>query len=55
MALIPAYDKTTGKKLEHYVPEHWIGHPRLGKNLAKTPRHKAAENPPAAGDNKKEK
>lgn len=43
---VPAYDTRTGQK--RYVPEHWIGHPRLGKHLSKTPRQKAAERRNAA-------
>lgn len=52
MALVPAYDKTTGEKLPRYVPEHWIGHPRLGPNLSKTPRQKAAEKAATSGTTK---
>lgn len=49
MALVPAYDKTTGKKLPQYVPEHWIGHPALGPNLSVTPRAKQRAGKPATG------
>lgn len=35
MAMVRAYDKNTGRK--HTVPERWIGHPVLGRNLRKTP------------------
>lgn len=38
---VDVYDKTTGRK--HAVPEHFVGHPVLGKNIAKTPRGVAAE------------
>lgn len=38
---VDVYDKTTGRK--HTVPEHFVGHPVLGKNIAKTPRSAAAE------------
>lgn len=53
MAKVAAYRKDTGEKV--YVPEHWIGHPRLGKPFNKTPRQKAADaqktdKAPAAGD-----
>lgn len=63
MSLIEAYNRTTGDKLRQLVPEHWIGHPVLGANLAKTPRQKAADRKaatsastqtPAAGDTSKE-
>lgn len=37
---VSAYSKTTGKKQR--VPEHWIGHPVLGRNLALTPSAIAA-------------
>lgn len=36
MALVTAWDKKTGEKLPHLVPEHWIGHPTLGKDLTTT-------------------
>lgn len=59
MTLVTAYDKRTGEKLPHQVPEHWIEHPRLGVHLSRTPRQKAADKKraarpatetPAAGD-----
>lgn len=37
-----AYDKTTGKKLPHQVPE---SHFEIFKNLRKTPVQKAQETP----------
>lgn len=43
MTLVTAYDTRTGEKLPHQVPEHWIGHPRLGAHLSRTPRQKAAD------------
>ncbi len=43
-----AYDKATGKKLPHRVPEKWF---ELFSNLRKTPIQKAAEK---AADMKKE-
>jgi hypothetical protein len=56
-AKVTAYSTATGEK--HEVPEHWLGHPVLGKGLRKTPTQKASENPtpktPAAGDKSKEK
>jgi hypothetical protein len=62
MAFVYAYDKRTGEKLAHQVPEHWLDHPTLGANLSRTPRQKAAErkaatrgdttNTPATGDEK---
>ena len=53
MAFVYAYDKTTGEKLAHQVPEHWIDHPTLGRNLSRTPRQKAADKAAAAATNKK--
>ena len=50
MAFVDAYDKTTGKK--HIVPEHFLDHRVLGKNLARTPRGTAAEKA-APADTKK--
>lgn len=38
---VTVYDKATGRK--HTVPEHFLTHPVLGKNIAKTPRGAAAE------------
>ena len=62
MAFVAAFDKSTGRK--HSVPEHYLGHPVLGRNLSKTPRTQKAEREaekattktktPAAGDDKKE-
>lgn len=56
MAFVAAYDKRTGVK--HSVPEHWVDHPVLGKNLSRTPKSKAAEKKvtiqPLTGDDKKE-
>lgn len=55
---VAAYDKRTGEKLPHPVPEHWLTHPVLGANLSKTPRQKAAdkkketEEPAAGGEGK---
>jgi hypothetical protein len=37
MALVDAWDKATGRRLDHLVPEHFIGHPVLGANLAGEP------------------
>lgn len=66
MAMVPAYDRRTGRKLPHYVPEHWFDHPVLGKHVRRTPRNAAANQKkaedqaaattqaPAAGDNEKE-
>lgn len=31
--LVPAYEKTSGRQV--MVPEHWIGHARLGAGLVK--------------------
>lgn len=41
MALIQAYRKSNGAKV--WIPEHWLGHPRLGGPFAKTPSQKARE------------
>ncbi len=56
---VPAYDKRTGQKLTHEVPESWVNHPRIGEHLSKTPRQKAEDSKnttttkaPAAGDKK---
>lgn len=38
---VTVYDKRTGRK--HIVPEHFIGHAVLGKDIVKTPRSVAAE------------
>lgn len=53
---IYVYDKTTGKKQQHQVPEWWLDHPVLGANLSRTPRQKAADTKkaPAAGATEKE-
>lgn len=40
MAFVDAYDKTTGRKV--IVPEHFLEHRVLGKNLSKTLRSAAA-------------
>lgn len=57
MAFVRAYDKRTGAI--HSVPEHWVDHPVLGKNLSLTPKSKAAKQdptpkPPSGDDDKKE-
>lgn len=52
---IAAYRVDNGAKV--HIPEHWLSHPKLGRQFRKTPRQKAADTPkaPAAGDtNKKE-
>ena len=56
MALVAAYDKTTGEK-QPPVPEHWFDNPVLSQNLRKTPKQTAAESTTKApsGDDKKEK
>jgi len=36
MAPVPAYRKSDGKKV--YIPEHWLGHPTLGKPFRKSPK-----------------
>lgn len=56
MALVRVYDKTTGDKLPHPVPERWLDHPKLGANLSRTPRQKAADTKkaPAPGATEKE-
>ena len=46
MTFVEAYDTETGKKLEHPVPEHYIGHPLLGRRLRRTPSSVAAEKGP---------
>lgn len=56
---LPAYDPRTGRKLPHYVPEHWFDHPVIGKTVRRTPKSAAAKkkntNPPADGENNPEK
>jgi hypothetical protein len=57
---VDAYSKRTGKKVR--VPEHFLGHPVLGKGFNKTPRQKAADTQagdsaptaPTSGDKTKE-
>lgn len=48
MALVPAWDKRTGKRVA-LTPEPWIGHPILGPHLTATPpkerRPKATDTP----------
>lgn len=48
MRFVEAYDRHTGEKLPHLVPERFIGHPVIGPHLAKTPRQEAEEQTPAA-------
>lgn len=56
MALVPAYDKRTGKKLPYFVPAHHIEHPVLGKYLSASPPKPPTAKRAAVGDNhKKEK
>ncbi len=43
MALVNAADKKSGDILPYLVPEHWIDHPVLGKNIKKLPSDKAAK------------
>lgn len=53
---IAAYRVDNGAKV--WIPEHWLTHPKLGRQFRKTPRQKAADiqKAPADGDNtKKEK
>lgn len=40
MAFVPAYNKKTGEKLSHLVPERHIDHPVLGRNLSRLPSQK---------------
>lgn len=52
---VRAYDTRTGKV--HSVPEHWLGHKVLGRNLTLTPKESASKestNKPQSGDDKKE-
>ncbi len=53
MTMLPAYDVRTGRKLPHYVPEHWFDHPVWGKTVRRTPRSSggSSEQAPATGDN----
>lgn len=43
MSFVEAYSTVTGRKQR--VPEHFIGHPVLGRNLSLTPSAKAAASP----------
>jgi len=47
---IAAYRVDNGEKV--HIPEHWLSHPRIGRQFRKTPRQKAADtkNAPAVGD-----
>ena len=59
MPFLPAYDRRTGRKLPHFVPEHWFDHPVLGQHVRRTPRNAAATkknttDAPASGVNEKE-
>ena len=63
MAMVPAYDRRTGRKLPNFIPEHWFDDPVLGQNVRRTPRNAAARTEatasattkaPASGDNEKE-
>lgn len=40
--MVHAYDKTTGKKLHHLVPNHFVEAGSPFPNLSATPRNKAA-------------
>ncbi|MEE6273520.1 hypothetical protein V2J56_09195 [Georgenia sp. MJ206] len=55
MALVTAYLKATGERVR--IPEHWLGHKRLGKAYRKTqPTASAAGTTPrasASGDTTK--
>lgn len=49
MALVTAYRKDTGQRVQ--IPEHWLGHKRLGKPFRKTPpaeKSRGTEKAPAA-------
>lgn len=45
MALVDAWDKQTGKRVPHLVPEEHIGHKFLGPNLVPTPPKKRVVKP----------
>lgn len=49
MALTDAWDKRTGKRVPHLVPEHHIGHKIFGPNLVPKPPVKKAGNTDSAG------
>lgn len=49
MALVDAWDKRTGKRVPHLVPEHHIGHKIFGPNLVSKPPVKKAGNTDTAG------
>lgn len=50
MALVPAYDARTGKKLPQLVPDHWFDHPVLKRGIRRAPKSAAtarSQEPPA--------
>lgn len=57
MALVTAYRKSDGAKVQ--IPEHWLGHKRLGADYTQTApsrpageKKASASTTPAAGDKK---
>ena len=53
---VKAYSSKTGRRLPD-VPEHFLGHPVLGKNIRRSPKSAAEQKKnttkaPAAGDEK---
>ena len=51
MALIDAWDKTTGERVPYLVPAHHVGHKILGPNLvSKPPKMRVAETDNRAGN-----
>ena len=44
---VDAYDKRTGRKLPHLVPEHFVGDLAAITGLSATPRGKKADSAPA--------
>lgn len=43
MAFVDAYSTKTGKKLPNPVPEHYLDHPVLGRDLSRLPSRKAGQ------------
>ena len=55
--LVPAYSRTTGKKLPYLVNEHTFDNPVYRGKISRTPKSAASQkktttNTPAAGDEK---
>lgn len=49
MGLVDAWDKRTGKRVPHLVPEHHIGHKIFGPHMVPKPPAKKAATTDTAG------